>query len=99
MKAVEFIERGIVAPSGGKEVMMSTESALVHEEFVSETGEKGKGRLHTILTSALVIGAGLAVFKVTGLYDGLSSSAGKIGVGVLISYIYLRAFWRGYYAK
>ncbi len=52
-----------------------------------------------LIISVVLILAGFAVLKVTGLYDGMESTIGKIGLLTFISSGYLIAFIRGYYAR
>jgi hypothetical protein len=82
---------------------MGTTSTIVKKvrlfQITSAEGTEGKkarkkGLLFDVISSVLVISAGVAVYKATGLYDGVSSTAGKIGLGAAISFTYLAVFRR-----
>jgi len=57
------------------------------------------GLFFTIISTVLVILIGIAVYKVTGLYDGVDSILGKITLGAVISYCYVAVFRYAIYAR
>jgi len=66
---------------------------------------EGKGKHNkyvlafNLISSILLILIGLTVLKVTGLYDGINSTIGKITLCVVTSYCYMMAFRRGLYTR
>ena len=52
-----------------------------------------------LISPILIILIGIVVLKITGLYDGMNSTAGKFVLCVVISYSYLIAFRRGLYSR
>jgi hypothetical protein len=96
-------------PYKREEAMNTTSTALQHLEMpgqgvVNESKvksirkHKAYGPVINVIISVLLILAGISVLKVTGLYDGMESVIGKIGLVAGISVGYLIAFRRGYYA-
>jgi len=64
--------------------------------------ETGRGRVRTAAEFAghiLAALAGIAVFKLTGLYDAMDSQAGQIGLGSVIVYWHVIMFRLGLYSK
>jgi hypothetical protein len=57
------------------------------------------GVLFDVISTILVIFVGLAVYKTTGLYNGIDSVTGKIALGALISYLYVAVFRHAIYTR
>ncbi|UCH82213.1 MAG: hypothetical protein JSW20_06150 [Nitrospiraceae bacterium] len=93
MTTLEGLSAARNMQTNSKEEVMS--NTLISVEF-QEVQEQGKHRTFglaiELITSILIVLAGLAVFKFTGLYDGVTSITGKIVLGTVISYCYLAAF-------
>ena len=97
-------------PNKREEAMNTTSASVEHlelpgqglvEESNVETARQRNayGLAFNLIISVVLILAGVAVLKVTGLYDGMESIVGKIGLVAVISAGYLIAFRRGYYAR
>jgi hypothetical protein len=84
-----------------REEVMNTSTALEKQEALGQKSEKGRNNklLFDLLSTLLVILIGFAVYKTTGLYDGMSSAAGKVGLGAVISYTYLAVFRRAFHSQ
>lgn len=57
------------------------------------------GLVIDVFVSLLAVLIGFAVFKTTGLYDGMDSAAGKIAAGSLISLFYAVVFRYACYSR
>ncbi len=57
------------------------------------------GVLFDVISTILVIFVGLAVYKTSGLYNGIDSITGKIALGALISFLYVSVFRHAIYTR
>ncbi len=87
--------------------VISNESITTEDNIISvknrEDEAKGKYKKYflaiNLISPILMILIGIIVLKVTGLYDGMNSTAGKFTLCVVISCSYLIAFRRGLYSR
>ncbi len=97
-------------PNKREEAMNTTTTVTDHldmpaqgivKENNSETSRQrnANGLAFKLIISGVLILAGAAVLKVTGLYDGIESIEGKIALVAVISIGYINVFRRGFYAR
>lgn len=101
MNTLELTSAGQVTQSNSGEEVISTASISV--ELAETQEEKGTHKTYSlafnVISSILLILIGILVLKVTGLYDGINSTAGKITLCTVTSSCYLIAFRRGLYSR
>ncbi len=75
-----------------EEVMSNTSVSVGFSEVQKKVKNKNISLAVECIASILVVLTGIAVFKFTGLYDGVNSTIGKIVIGTVISCCYLAVF-------
>ena len=85
----------------GKDRKVNEKPAIVTEraEVRPLSRERTHGLAFDILSAAVVVLIGIAVFSATGLLDGMTSMIGKIGLGGAIICSYLIMFRQGCYSR
>ena len=71
--------------------------SVASKEIEQVSQHNKHGVLFDVISTILVILVGLAVYKASGLYDGIDSSTGKIALGAMISVVYVAVFRYAYY--
>lgn len=103
METLQLEKTDLTSEQNKEEDIMNTATTLTKQESISQSKTAGQrrefGLLFDVVSTVLVVLAGLAVYKATGLYDGVASTAGKIGLGAVISYVYLVVFRRAAYLR
>jgi hypothetical protein len=100
MNTLELTPAGQATQPNSEAEVISTASISV--ELAEAREEKRTHKTYSlafnVISSILLILIGILILKVTGLYDGIDSTAGKIILCTVTSYCYLIAFRRGLYS-
>ncbi len=87
--------------------VISNERLTAEDKIISvknrEYEEQGKHKKYVlalnIICPILAVLIGILVLNVTGLYDGMNSTAGKLTLSIVISCSYLMTFRRALFSK
>ncbi len=86
-----------------KETHMNSKAKTIESEAGNTTHRKGVPWQHSLvfeIFSTVVVGiAAIGFFKLTGHYDAMTSTSGKVALGVSAAVAYLVSFRRGLYSK
>ena len=103
MNSIIFKSKGQTNQHIRKETQMNSNAKILPSEAGNSTDGNRVPWQHSlvfeIFSTVVVVIAAIGLFKVTGLYDAMVSTSGKVALGGGVAFTYLLGFRRGLYSK